>query len=287
VKAHSSYLGFRIDEPRDAEGALPVIRKGIGHFGEPFDRFLAMVDRPEEIRRVGGHAMIAEEIISAGEQCTIEGFAFEDEVVVYGTVDSAREGRHRSSFSRYQYPSRLPEGVRARMAAVAERLVRAADYRDAPFNMEFFWHADSDALHLLEVNTRISKSHAPLFMMVDGQSHHRVAIDLALGRRPHLAQRRGRHAVAAKFMLRTFEDGTVRRVPTTADLARLRAAMPEALVRVLVKPGTVLADAPYQDSYSFELAEIFLGADSEDALLEKHRQALELLPFDIAHEQAA
>ncbi len=287
VKAHSSYLGFRIDGPQDAARALPAIRAGIGHFGEPFDRFLAMVERPEEIRRVGGHALVAEEIISHGEQCTVEGWAHGDEAQVYGTVDSAREGRHRSSLSRYLYPSRLPERVRARMADAAVRLIRAAGYRDAPFNMEFFWNPRTDAIHLLEVNTRISKSHSPLFMMVDGQSHHRVAIDLALGRRPDFPRRRGAFPVAAKYMPRTFENGIVRRVPERADVERLLARFPAAMVRILVKPGTVLADVPYQDSYSYELAEIFLGGRDEDELSASYEEALALLPFEIERERAA
>lgn len=287
VKAHSSYLGFKIHDADDAAAALPAIRRNIDHFAVPFDQFLAMVDVPEAIRPIGGRHMIAEEIISAGHQCTLEGYAAGEDVRVYGTVDSARAGRHNSSFARYQYPSRLPERVRARMAAAAATLVRAVGYRDAPFNMEFYWDEATDGIHVLEVNTRISKSHSPLFAMVDGQSHHRVAIDIALGRHPDFPQGRGPFPLAAKFMLRTFEAGRVRRVPTAEDRARLAERFPEVLVRVLVEPGTVLARMPYQDSYSYEIAEIFLGGRSETELLAKHEEALAMLPFDIEHTDRA
>ena len=37
-----------------------------------------------------------------------------------------------------------------------------------------------------------------------------------------------------------------------------------------------------QDSYSFEIAEVFLGSDSQSSLLARYRTALELLPFEIA-----
>jgi biotin carboxylase len=263
-----------------------VIRENIGLIGAPFDAFLAMVERPDEIAGIGGYHCIAEEIISAGHQYTLEGYVHRGEVVVYGVVDSIRSGKHRSCFARYEYPSRLPGRVRERMIEATTRFLTRIGYDDAPFNAEFYWHPQTDSIRALEVNTRISKSHCPLFLMVDGATHQKVAVEVALGRRPDFPHREGRHRVAAKFMLRVFEDGIVERVPDPADIDRLRQRFPEALIRVLVKQGTRLAHMRYQDSYSFEIAEIFLGADSQHALLEKYRAALDMLPFRIAPEEA-
>ena len=282
VKAHSSYLGFKICNAADFRACLPVIRDNIGHFGAPFDEFLAMVDVSDRIAGVGGHHCIAEEIISAGRQCTLEGYARHGEIVVYGVVDSLRAGRHRSSFARYQYPSQLTKRVRDRMVEAARRFVRHVGYDGAPFNVEFYWDPRTDAIRMLEVNTRLSQSHAPLFMLVDGASHQKVAIDLALGRRPDLPHRRGRHRVAGKFMLRAFEDGIVERIPDAADMERLKQRFPDALVRPMVSEGERLAHLPYQDSYSFEIAHVFLGADSQPELLSKYQAVLELLRFRIA-----
>lgn len=279
VKAHSSYLGFKIGTADDFHACLPVIRAHIDHFGEPFDAFLEMVELPDRIAGIGGRHCIAEEIISAGHQCTLEGYAYQGEIVVYGVVDSIRSGRHRSCFARYQYPSRLPRSAQDRMIEAARRFLRHIAYDHAPFNVEFFWDPRTDAIRILEINTRLSKSHSPLFKMVDGDSHHRVAIDLALGRRPSLSRRRGRYPIAAKFMLRTFEDGIVERVPSAADIERLRRRFPEALIWLMVEEGARLSHLAYQDSYSFELAEIFLGAGSPSELLAKYCAALELLPF--------
>ena len=286
VKAHSSYLGFKIRDAADFRACLPVIRANIGHFGEPFDAFLGMVEVPDPVAGVGGNYCIAEEIISAGHQCTLEGYAHQGEIVVYGVVDSIRSGKHRSSFARYQYPSRLPRRVQDRMIEAARRFLRHVGFDAAPFNVEFYWHPPTDAVRMLEINTRISKSHCPLFKMVDGESHQKVAIDLALGRRPDFPHRQGRHRVAAKFMLRTFEDGIVERVPRAADMARLQRRYPDALIRLMADDGTRLAHLAYQDSYSFEIAEIFLGADSQRELLVKYDDALELLPFRLAPLEA-
>jgi biotin carboxylase len=280
VKAHSSYLGFKIRNEADFDACLPVIRANIGHIGEPFDAFLAMVDVPDPVAPIGGHYCIAEEIISAGRQCTLEGYAYRGEVVVYGVIDSIRSGQHRSCFTRYQYPSRLPRRVQDRMIAAAQRFVRHIGYDDAAFNVEFYWDPRSDAIRMLEVNTRVSKSHSPLFLMVDGEPHPKVAIDLALGRHPDPPHRQGKYRLSAKFMIRVFEDGIVIRLPTPDDIARLQERFPDALFRVLTREGIRLAHMRYQDSYSFEIAELFLGADSRKALQAEYGAALELLPFE-------
>ncbi|HKK29969.1 MAG TPA: D-alanine--D-alanine ligase [Alphaproteobacteria bacterium] len=281
VKAHSSYLGFKIRSHADFEEHLPVIRENIHIFAEPFDAFLELVDVPEELAGVGGSYCIAEEIISAGQQCTLEGYVQSGEVTVYGVVDSIRSGKHRSCFARYQYPSQLPRHVHTRMVEAAAGVIRQIDYDNAPFNAEFFWDRQSDEIRILEINTRISKSHCPLFKMVDGVSHQQVAIDLALGHRPDFPSRGGSHRLAAKFMLRVFEDGQVRRIPAASDIAALQERFPDAMVRMLVDEGQRLAHLSFQDSYSFELAEIFLGANNQTELLEKYETALDLLPFEI------
>lgn len=286
VKAHSSHLGFKISNAADFRACLPVIRANIGHFGEPFDAFLSMIEMPDRIAGIDGHHCIAEEIISAGHQCTLEGYARNGEVVVYGVVDSIRSGKHRSCFARYQYPSRLPRRVQDRMIEATQHFMRHVGYDGAPFNVEFYWNPRTDAIRILEVNSRISKSHCPLFKMVDGASHQQVEIDLALGRRPDFPHRQGRHRIAAKFMLRMFEDGIVERVPHAADIGRLQRRFPDALFRHMADEGTRLVHLAYQDSYSFEIAEIFLGADSQSELLAKHRIALELLPFRLAPREA-
>lgn len=287
VKAHSSYLGFKIASAADFHRVLPRIREGIGHFGDPFNAFLSSVDVPAEVAPIDGNHCIAEAIISKGRQCTLEGYVHGGKSVVYGVVDSIREGRHRSSFARYQYPSQLPAHVQNRMTEAAATLMAQIGYDTAPFNMEFYWSPANDQVRLLEVNARISKSHSPLFEMVDGTPHQQVAIDLALGRAPTFPQRKGRHAVAAKFMVRVFEDAEIVRVPDESDVAALQEALPDAKVRILAKAGERLSHMPHQDSYSFEVAEIFLGAPSQKALLQMYETAKRLLPFEFAPLETA
>jgi len=280
VKALLSHLGFRISDRRDFDEAIRRTRDGIARFAVPFNLILDQARLPDDIRAIDGFHCIAESIISQGRQCTVEGYSWHGEVVCYGVIDSLREGPQGSSFSRYQYPSTLPQPVLDRMATICKRLIGHIGYDDAPFNIEFFWEADSDRIWLLEINTRISKSHAPLFQMVDGCYHHQVNLDLALGRRPNFPCRDGRYRCAAKFMLRHYGDARVTRVPSPDELDALRDSEPDAAVQLLVEPGTRLSSLHDQDSYSYEVAVVFLGGDDTRDLEAKYERLRERLPLE-------
>ncbi len=213
---------------------------------------------------------------------TLEGYVFEGEVVVYGAVDSIREGRHRSCFARYQYPSRLPRRVLARMAATTRRVMPHVGLANTPFNVEYFYDPRRDDYWLLEINPRISKSHCPLFQMVTGASHQEVMLEVALGERPDYPRREGRFACAAKFMPRHYEDAIVVCVPQAEDIARVQRAFPGTLVENEVTPGAQLSRLGYQDSYSYEIAAIYMGAQSQAQLLADYRRCLDMLGYRFA-----
>jgi len=279
VKAVLSHLGFWIDDAADFSAAIARIRRDIGRYAEPFDLILSHAHLPPGIAEVGGHYCIAEGIISAGRQVTQEGYVFGGEVTVYGTIDSMRYGPQGSSFSRYQYPSGLPAAVLSQMTEITTRVMRHIGYDMAPFNIEYFWDEDDDAIWLLEINPRISKSHGPLFHMVDGCYHHQVMIDLALGRAPRFARGGGDCAYAAKFMLREFDDAVVSRAPTESEIAAVEKAVPHCQVQIAVSEGQRLSQLRDQDSYSYEVATIFVGADSEDQLQQSFEDCKGRLPL--------
>ncbi len=267
VRSVLSFLGFRVEDDADLARAIAEIRAHIATIATPFNHLLSHAELPDEVAAVDGRHCIVESLISDGRQCTLEGYVLGGEIVVYGAIDSIREGPHASSFARYQYPSSLPEPVLARMTTIAKRFLAHAGLDDTPFNVEFYWDEPSGRISLLEVNVRISKSHGPMLKMVDGEFHHQIMLDVAMGRRPEFPFREGRHRLAAKFMWRRHEDGIVRRVPGEDDLAALRRALPDLDVELHVHEGMRLSDLAYQDSYSYELAVVFLGGDSEADLL--------------------
>jgi len=234
---------------------------------------------PGSIASVGGRFCLAEEIISAGRQCTLEGFAFRGGVKVYGIVDSIR-GNNRSSMERFEYPSRLPPPIRRHMVEIARKVIFGIGLDDSPFNMEFFYDASRDQIWVLEVNSNIRMGHAPLFERVNGVSHSEVMLDIALGRQPDCAPPGGPFGHAAKFMPRAYgypEDTTVADAPGPEEVDELEARYPGTEIRLHVNKGDRLRDSPLHDSYSTVLASIFMGANSHHTLMRQYHECMRSL----------
>jgi biotin carboxylase len=282
VKAASSHLGFKVRNDTELQHAIQAIRKNIFRFAKPFNYLLQFAELPDDVASIDGFHCIVEGIISRGRQCTLEGYVYQGEVCVYGVVDSIREGKHRSSFSRYQYPSSIPQHIQEKMIGITERFFTAIGFDYGPFNIEFYWESGHDSIWLLEINTRISKSHCPLFRHVDGATHHRVMLDLALGKRPDFPHRRGQYRYAAKFMWRIYEDARVKRVPTEDELRALCRRFPSAEIQVHIDTGMRLSELKYQDSYSYEIAVVFLGGGSQQDLLQKYAAVQQALDVELA-----
>jgi len=276
--ARSEGAAYAADEA-ELQAAVARARATLDRIGPAWEELLAMVELPPEIAAAGARTCLVEEAVT-GHQFTVEGYGRAGRVRTYGVVDSFRYPGS-SSFLRYQYPSAVPERVQEETAAVTEKVITAVGLEDSTFNIEYFWDAESNRLRLLEINTRHSQSHAMLFTLVDGVPNHACMVDLALGREPHLPCGEGPYRTAAKWFLRRFSDGVVRRVPTPEELAAVERAVPGTTVRPVVAPGDRLSEGDGEDSYSFVLAEIYTGGDDETELAAKYAACVEELGFEI------
>lgn len=279
VKSFASQLAFEVTNQQEFSQALQRINDGIGWVGEPFDALLEYVDLPPAVATVGGQACLAEESIS-GLMATVEGYRYCDEVHVYGIVDSVRHAES-PSFLRYQYPSALPPEVCVRMAEIARTVVLAIGLDQMTFNIEFFWDPDTDQIKLLEINPRHSQSHAELFEDVDGLANHDVMLQLALGREPQIPRRQGPYAYAAKWFQRRFVDGVVRREPSAEEIEDLCRQIPGVSIDLAAHTGDQLAELHRQDAYSYTLANIYIGAETENELRNKFERVIQALPWEI------
>ncbi|WP_299017782.1 ATP-grasp domain-containing protein [uncultured Photobacterium sp.] len=282
VKAASSQLGFMVRNVSERQAAIEEIQQKIARFAEPFNYLMQFAELPDEVKAVDGNYCIAEAIISNGQQCTLEGYVYHSRCCVYGTVDSIREGEHNSSFSRYQYPSTLPPHIQQKMISVTERFLQHIGFDNGPFNIEYYWDSEADRIWLLEVNARISKSHCPLFNSVDGMSHHQVMLDLALGKEPDFPHRQGPFRYAAKFMWRVHSDAVVVKVPSEQQIQAVIREFPGCEIKLHIHEGMRLSDLINQDSYSYEIAVVFIGGDSEHELLEKYHNVKQALDLELS-----
>lgn len=277
--AYCSHLGFRVESRENFEAGAAVMRERLAKLGRPLEYFLERAEVPDEIRALGGMHALAEGIIQ-GDQCTLEGYVFEGEPEIYGVVDSINEPNG-SSFARYEYPSQLPDHVRERMSDIARRVMRHIGYDNGTFNIEFYHDPETDRIRLLELNPRFSQSHFLLFDKVDGISSQRIGFDIVIGKRPDPPRRMGPHAVAGKFFVRAYESGQVTRVPNVEQIDLLRESFPGLMVEPLVRVGDQLAEMEDQDSYSYELAYVWMGADSRSQLVNDWDKVRKALSFKV------
>lgn len=280
VMSYSSYLGFHIDGPDTLAASLATTRSEIGQLARPFDHVLDMVDLPDDIAHVRGDWCIAEGIIG-GHQCTLEGFIHHGQAQVYGIVDSLRVPGG-VSFASYRYPSAIPERVQERMISMACRTVEALGLDQSAWNVECFWDEGADQVWLLEVNSRLSESHTDLFSKVDGVSNQSVMLDLALDRAPSMPQGQGKYAYAGKFFVRSADDGFIESVPSPEEIAEVEREIPDSRVILRARSGEWLHDLPYQDSYTYDLAWIHVGASTSANLEERYREVAKRLKFSFA-----
>ena len=111
--------------------------------------------------------------------------------------------------------------------------------------------------------------------------NHQAMVQLAVGEKPTMPDRGGEQQVAAKWFHRVFQDAFVTATPSEDDLARVREEVPGATVDIIAESGHRLSELPAQDSYSYELFAVYLGAEDEEDLRRKFDRCIELLPFTL------
>ena len=205
---------------------------------------------------------------------TVEGYGLRGEVHIYGIVDS-------SPYRRHQLPAlpvplddlRLP--VADRMAELSRRVMRQIGFDGSPSTSSTSGTPSHDAITLLEINPRHSQIHAELFERVDGVANHDHMLQLALGREPRPPHREGPYDVAAKWFVRRTTDGVARRVPTAEEIERVERSHRRLHRRHHGRPWAIACRELHdQDSYSYALANVYLGPGDEDELVRKYEQAL-------------
>jgi hypothetical protein len=207
--------------------------------------------------------MIAEELL-AGHQVSMDGYVHEGKASVLGVIDeNLFPGT--CAFRSFEYPSRVPSEVQARMAAIAARVLAGMGYRHGFFNMEFAWDAATGAVRVIEINPRMASQLAVFYEWVDGIRPYRMLLDLATGEAPSLERSAPKYRAAASFALRKFDGRPLGADPTPAQLERVRREHPDARLMLYLKRGLSLAnEMKWLGSYRY--AVVNMGAASADDL---------------------
>lgn len=271
VKSFFSVGAFQVDDIDALRALAPRAT-----LPEPFLRPLAaLLDRYVGI--APSRSSVLAESVLVGSQVTFEGYAYEGVVHPVAIVDSIMHPGT-EAFERFDYPSVLPQRVQDRMAEVAASVMGATGFSHGLFNIEFRYDAKQDRLGIVEINPRMASQFADLYEKVDGYSTYSVLIDLALGRRPTIRKRAGRHAAASSCVLRTFEDARVVACPSEAELSEILCVHPDSRVEVLAGPGDLLS-LQLQDACSFRYGVVNVGGRCLADVLKNFAWCRERLTF--------
>lgn len=280
IKSYGSFLAYKIENKEQFIECIKEAREHIDLMIEPFTFIFDKYKVSPEISRME-EKMFAETVIK-GHQCTAEGYAANNEVEVYGIIDSILADNG-SSFDRYEYPSNLDHEIKKRIASISKKAIKQVGLKASAFNIEFFFNENTGEINLLEINPRMSQSHGDMFEKVHGMSHHEIMLNIALGRKPVKLDKKGEYKVAAHFMLRSFKSGIVKNTPGEKTINELRQKYPGFDIILNVKEGMDLDDMAQHhiDSYSYVMANIFLGAQSRKELLEKYNDVVKKLSIKL------
>lgn len=273
VKSAFSMLAKPIDNFETLEAFLPKTKKQLA---ERIPAFNALLKKYTALE-LDANFLLAEQILD-GIQVVVEGFSCNNNVTMMGITDSVMYPGT-ISFERFEYPSRLPAAVRKRMADIASDLVLKIGLDQAMFNIEMFYNHETDAIHIIEINPRMSYQFADIFEKVDGTNSYGLQLQLSQGERPEFEHGSGDYAVAASFVLRLFEDRIVTRTPTPEEVHQAQARFPDARIIIKVGEGDRLSDLS-QDEESYRYAIINMGGKNWTDLYHRFEEIKQLLRFE-------
>ena len=261
VRATYSVLARRVDrfdELRRHLSFWPFEKWIIKRLVKPFNDLMRRYTDYE----LDAHHLIAEEILE-GVQVNMDGYVHGGRVRVLGAIDENMYPGT-SAFRSFEYPSSVPPEARARMTALAEKLLAGMGYRHGFFNLEFCWDPASGRIALIELNPRMASQLAYLYECVDGVRPYAMLLALAAGEAPEDERPAGRFRHAASFTLRKFDGKPLAAHPTPQQLARARREYPEAHLMLYLKRGSSLArEMKWLGSYRYAVVNMAAGSQED------------------------
>ncbi len=261
VKATFSVLARRIDSFAELRCHLsfwPFEKFVIKRLVKPFNDLLPWYTD----FGINAHNMIAEEILP-GHQVNVDGYMHEGNVRVLGVIDeNLFPGTY--AFRSFEYPSRVPAPVQARMRELAAKMLAGIGYRHGFFNMEFAWDEETGRIRVIELNPRMASQLAVFYEWVDGINPYRMLLELACGEAPSHARAAPQFRHAASFALRKFDGKPLAAHPTAAQIAGVNRGFPEARLMLYLKRGLALAnEMKWLGSYRYAVVNLGAGSSAD------------------------
>ncbi len=279
VKAAYSVLARRVEDFADLKDHLsfhPWERYIIKRLVRPFNDVVERMGATD----INGHYMLAEQLID-GFQVNVDGLIENGKITVLGIVDAVMYPGT-DAFMRWEYPSRLPPQWQRNIHETTHAVVKALALDHGLFNVELRICSHSGHCKVIEVNPRMAAQFSDMYEMVDGINLHDIAIKLATGESVNIEQaianKKGKYSVATSFVYRRFDGLPQLHFPGPAEFEQLRQFDPDAQLLLFKKRGNELKrEMKWLQSYRY--ACMNMGGESEDALMEKYREASRIVGF--------
>lgn len=275
VKSFFSIFAARMDDMEEYNKYISGVKKHLIDFSRPFSQLFKICG----ISGAGSEGLIAEENLK-GKQVTLEGYVWKERFNMIGIVDSIMYPGT-ISFKRFEYPSSLKPSVKKRMENIAKKLITGIGFNNGIFNMEFFYDPEGDSIKIIEINPRMASQFADMMEKVNGTNTYEIQASLALGRDPVNRKDNGRFKYAASFVLRSFKDRKILKLPGSSGINKILEIFPEARIEIYGSAGARLSDT-LQDFESYRYGIINLGGDSREELFEKFNTCMEYLKFEFS-----
>jgi len=215
---------------------------------------------------------LIEEYIDFPQQITVEGFIFENEVVLYSTVGSNFVA-DTLSFNKFKFPYQWKNNdFKNKVFTFVEEFVKKSPLNNSLFNIELKLDPQKKKFHLVELNTRIAIQFLFFYRHALGFNPLEAGKKISLGQKPVVKQNNCDHdKVGIDFILRKKEDKMVDKAPTELQLQRLIEKYEDKdtklRINIFVSKGRFLSSIK-QDTNTYRYGEVKIISRNEKKIRE-------------------
>ncbi|MCF8012250.1 MAG: ATP-grasp domain-containing protein [Clostridiales bacterium] len=282
VHSNVSFSSHHVNSLKELQALIHKNSQLLSSYNQYFIDSLAVSSEPSNSLNLKTcNRFICEGIVS-GDQVTVDGFIFDNNITIYGiTMAVFFEGS--ISFSHHEFPYELSPKMENKLHHLLNKLIPALALNNTFFNVELRIDKEEGQIYIIEVNSRIAFQFSKTIEAVRGFNSLHCLCDIAAGKNPALKvnSKKTNFKYCYNFELRTFNDKKIIKTPVQADIDRINTFYPEIEIRNLIDNDTQLSDYK-QNPESFRYCIIDIPGNSQKEIMDKFEQVKSMLDYQFA-----
>ncbi len=280
VRSNISFGTHIIHKPTDLEIYIGQETQDIAFFNQYFIDAISLSSQYFNQSNLDTcNSFLCEEIIS-GDQVTIDGFVFDDQVEFLG-MTKAVYYEYSNSFSHHEFPYTFSPELEAAVKANLSKLMIQLGIKNSFFNVELRAEEDKDSFTIIEVNSRIAFQFAKTIQSVKGYDPLHILCDISVGSKPDLnpVTQQELFDLCFNFELHAFSDKKILKTPTQSEYEEVKLYYPEIHIRNLIHENTYLSDYKHNPE-SFRYCILDIPGNSKDEIMNKYYHVISMLKYE-------